>query len=63
MTRIYKKISPSMDEWLNEAKSDRIASQEGMYLIHNGVVRQTPKMKVRNSIRCLVYYLFINVLW
>jgi len=39
-----------MDEWLKEAKSDRIASQEGMYLVHNGVVRQTPKMKVRNSL-------------
>jgi len=38
-----------MDEWLKEAKSDSSASQEGMYLVHNGVVRETPKMKVRNN--------------
>jgi len=50
MTRTNKKKSPSMDEWLKEVKSDRLASQEGMYLVHNGVVRQTPKMKVRNGL-------------
>lgn len=45
-----KKQSPSMDEWLKEAKADPIALQEGMYLVHNGVVRQTPKAKVRQGI-------------
>lgn len=45
-----KKQSPSMDQWLKEAKSDPIALQEGMYLVHNGVVRQTPKAKVRQGI-------------
>lgn len=45
-----KKISPSIDEWLKEAKNDPAALQEGMYLVHNGVVRQTPKAKVRQGI-------------
>ncbi|VDN47149.1 Molybdopterin biosynthesis protein [Petrocella atlantisensis] len=50
MSRTNKNKSPSMDEWLKEVKSDRLALQEGMYLVHNGVVRQTPKMKVRNGL-------------
>lgn len=45
-----KKPSPSIDEWLKEAKSDPAALQEGMFLVHNGVVRQTPKAKVRQGI-------------
>ncbi|TGE35649.1 molybdopterin biosynthesis protein [Desulfosporosinus fructosivorans] len=45
-----KKLSPSMDEWLKEAKTDPTALQEGMFLVHNGVVRQTPKAKVRQGI-------------
>jgi len=45
-----KKQSPSIDEWLNEAKTDPAALQEGMFLVHNGVVRQTPKAKVRQGI-------------
>ncbi|MDV3428559.1 MAG: molybdenum cofactor biosynthesis protein MoaE [Bacillota bacterium] len=45
-----KKALPSMDEWLKEAKADPAALQEGMFLVHNGVVRQTPKAKVRQGI-------------
>jgi len=45
-----KKPSPSIDQWLKEAKSDPEALQEGMYLVHNGVVRVTPKVKVREGI-------------
>jgi len=45
-----KKLSPSIDEWLKEAKADPAALQEGMLLVHNGVVRQTPKAKVRHGI-------------
>ena len=45
-----KKQSPSIDEWLNEAKNDPAALQEGMFLVHNGVVRKTPKAKVRQGI-------------
>jgi molybdopterin synthase catalytic subunit len=44
-----KKVPPSIDEWLKEAKADPKASQEGMFLVHNGVVRQTPKAKVREG--------------
>lgn len=45
-----KKTSPSIDEWLKEAKADPAALHEGMFLVHNGVVRQTPKAKVRQGI-------------
>ncbi|UWG95464.1 molybdenum cofactor biosynthesis protein MoaE [Dehalobacter sp. DCM] len=45
-----KKQPPSIDQWLKEAKADPAALQEGMYLVHNGVVRQTPKVKVRQGI-------------
>ena len=45
-----KKQTPSMDEWLKEAKKAPAALQEGMYLVHNGIVRQTPKAKVRQGI-------------
>lgn len=39
--------APSLDEWLKEAKKDASANECGMYLFHNGVVRETPKAKVR----------------
>jgi len=39
-----------MDEWLKEAKADPVASEVGMFLAHNGVVRQTPKAKVRQGV-------------
>ena len=42
-----KKTSTSMDVWLQEAKSHPSAPKIGMYLTHNGIVRQTPKAKVR----------------
>lgn len=45
-----KKVSPSIDEWLKQAKEDPKALQEGMFLVHNGVVRQTPKAKVRQGV-------------
>jgi len=38
---------PSIDAWLKEAKADPSAAKIGMYLTHNGVVRQTAKAKVR----------------
>ncbi len=44
------KSIPSMDDWLREAKADPRASQVGMFLVHNGVVRQTSKDKVRYGI-------------
>lgn len=45
-----KKTAPSIDAWLREAKSDPEALQEGMYLVHNGTVRQTPKVLVRQGL-------------
>ncbi|HEY5557984.1 molybdenum cofactor biosynthesis protein MoaE [Acetobacterium sp.] len=50
MNEKMKKISPSIDEWLKEAKNDPAALQEGMFLAHNGIVRQTPKAKVRQGL-------------
>lgn len=50
MTNRIKKTPPSIDGWLKEAKSDPLALQEGMFLVHNGVVRETPKAKVRQGI-------------
>ncbi len=40
---------PSMDQWLREAKADRDAAKCGMYLFHNGIVRESAKAKVRNG--------------
>ncbi|MCF0133915.1 MAG: molybdenum cofactor biosynthesis protein MoaE [Blautia sp.] len=41
--------APSMDEWLREAKQHENASRVGMYLTHNGVVRETARDLVRNG--------------
>lgn len=45
-----KKESPSIDKWLKEAKSDMEALNVGMYLVHNGTVRKTPRAQVRKGI-------------
>jgi molybdopterin synthase catalytic subunit len=45
-----KKAPPSIDEWLKEAKNAPEALKEGMFLVHNGIVRQTPKAKVRQGL-------------
>ena len=42
-----KKEIPSVDAWLKEAKAHESAPKCGMYLTHNGTVRQTAKAKVR----------------
>lgn len=47
---INKKASPSIDQWLKEAKTDPAALGEGMFLVHNGIVRQTPKAQVRQGL-------------
>ena len=44
-----KQIAPSMDQWLREAKAHPSAPKIGMYLTHNGIVRQTAKAKVREG--------------
>lgn len=45
-----QKSFPSIDEWLKEAKDAPSALKEGMFLVHNGIVRQTPKAEVRQGI-------------
>lgn len=40
---------PSMDKWLEEAKADESAKKIGMYLTHNGIVRESAKAKVREG--------------
>ena len=40
---------PSIDAWLKEAKKHESAPLCGMYLTHNGVVRETAKAKVRSG--------------
>ena len=41
---------PSIDAWLQEAKAHESAPKIGMYLTHNGTVRQTAKAKVRDGV-------------
>ena len=41
------KTAPSINDWLKEAKNDPDAANVGMFLVHNGVVRETAKAKVR----------------
>ena len=50
MNKHISKEVPSMDEWLKTAKKDPGAAKVGMFLAHNGVVRETPKAKVRSGI-------------
>ena len=38
---------PYMDQWLREAKAHESAPKIGMYLTHNGIVRQSAKARVR----------------
>ena len=45
-----KQPSPSIDQWLREAKAHASAPKIGMYLTHNGIVRQTAKAKVRYGV-------------
>lgn len=42
-----KQQTPSLDQWLREAKAEENAPLCGMYLAHNGTVRQTARALVR----------------
>ena len=44
-----KEPAPSVDAWLREAKAARDAGKIGMYLMHNGVVRETARAAVREG--------------
>ena len=43
------KQEPSIDQWLAEAKASPEAELCGMFLVHNGVVRATPKREAREG--------------
>lgn len=43
------KQEPSIDQWLAEAKASENADKCGMFLAHNGVVRETAKAQVRQG--------------
>jgi molybdenum cofactor synthesis domain-containing protein len=44
-----QKPPPSMHQWLREAKASPDAGKIGMYLTHNGVVRETARASVREG--------------
>ena len=44
-----KRETPSVEQWLREAKAAPEARLCGMYLIHNGTVRQTARAQVRQG--------------
>ncbi len=44
-----KQQMPSLDQWLREAKEEKDAPLCGMYLAHNGTVRQTARALVRTG--------------
>ena len=44
-----KTTVPSIDAWIKEAKEDKSAPECGMYLFHNGIVRQSARAKVRQG--------------
>ncbi len=45
MEKFQKK--PSLDTWLQEAKSLECSGKIGMFLLHNGIVRSTAKAQAR----------------
>lgn len=49
LKQTIKEKIPSMDEWIKEAKKDKDACKVGMYLTHNGIVRETARAQVRNG--------------
>lgn len=44
-----KQEMPSLDQWLREAKAEPTAPLCGMYLAHNGTVRETARARVRQG--------------
>ena len=44
-----KKTPPSIDQWLKEAKAAEGSRGVGMYLTHNGVVRESSRAQVRHN--------------
>ena len=46
---LSRKPSPSVDVWLREAKAAKDAGRIGMYLLHNGTVRETARAAAREG--------------
>ena len=46
---VKSSAAPSLDTWLAEAKQSESSGRIGMYLFHNGVVRETPRAQVREG--------------
>ena len=44
-----KKQSPDVGQWLKEAKDELAAARCGMFLIHNGIVRESARSQVREG--------------
>lgn len=44
-----ERTAPGVDAWLREAKASPDAARVGMYLIHNGVVREDARARVRGG--------------
>ena len=47
--RPIKRTPPSMDAWLREAKASGELARMGMFLVHNGVVREDARSRVREG--------------
>lgn len=47
--KLVRRERPSLDQWLREAKAAPDAPKAGMYLFHNGVVRESAKARVREG--------------
>lgn len=47
MDGLVKGAVPSIDDWLREGKASSVGDDCGMFLIHNAVVRESSKSKVR----------------
>ena len=45
----YFGARPSVDAWLSEAMASKDAARIGMYLVHNGVVREDARARVRDG--------------
>ncbi len=44
---------PSVDAWIEEVRNSDSGRNSGMFLVHNGVVRITPKAQVREGVQGL----------
>lgn len=59
---MQEKVLPSIDQWLKEAKALPSSAKIGMYLTHNGIVRQTAKAAVRQGVQasdvCGMYFTY-----